>query len=86
MPLVRDDLPGGLDPVKHRHLDVHQRDVRAVLGGQRDRLLPVGGLGDHLDVILRLQQRPDTAADQRLVVSEQDPDHAGARAGSSART
>jgi hypothetical protein len=30
-PLVGDDLPGGLEAVKHRHLDVHERDVRAVL-------------------------------------------------------
>jgi putative molybdopterin biosynthesis protein len=85
-PLVRDDLPGGLDTVKHRHLNVHERDVRAVLGGQRHRLPPVDGLGDHLDVIFRLEQRPDTAADQRLVVSQQDPDQDGARTGSSART
>ena len=33
-PLVRDDLPGGLEAVKHRHLNVHQGDVRTVLGGQ----------------------------------------------------
>jgi len=36
-----------------------------VLGGQRDRVLPVGGLGDHLDVVFRLEQRPDAAADKR---------------------
>jgi len=85
-PLVRDDLPGGLEAVEHRHRDVHERDVRAVLGGQRERVLPVGGLGDHLDVVFRLEQRPDPAADQRLVVGQQNPDHDGARAGSSART
>ena len=41
-PLVRDDLPGGAEAVKHRHLNVHKRDVRAVLSGQRHRLPPVG--------------------------------------------
>ena len=85
-PLVRDDLPGGLDAVKHRHLDVHQGDVRKVLGGQRHGLPPVGGLGDHLDIVFGLEQRPDAAADQRLVVGEQDPDQDGSRAGNSALT
>src|SRR6201995_2256041 len=41
-PFVRDDLPGGLEAVEHRHLNVHQGDVRAGLGGRGDRLPPVG--------------------------------------------
>jgi len=85
-PFVRGDLPGGLDAVEHRHLDVHQGDVRTVLDGQRDRLLPVGGLAHHLDVVFRLEQRPDAAADERLVIGQQDLDHDAVRAGSSART
>ena len=68
-PLVRDDLPGGLNAVKHRHLNVHQSDVRAVLGGQCHRLPPVGGLGDHLDVVFRLEQRPDAAADSFISIT-----------------
>jgi hypothetical protein len=75
--LVREDLPGGLETVEHRHLNVHQRDIRAVLSRQRHRLPPVGGLGDHLDVVFRFEQRPDAAADQRLVVGEQDSDQCG---------
>src|SRR6185312_5063440 len=43
-------------------------------------------LGDHLDVVFRFEQGPDAAADQRLVIGQQDPDHDGARAGSSAYT
>jgi hypothetical protein len=31
-------------------------------------LPPVDGFADHLDVVLRVEQRPDPAADQRLVV------------------
>jgi hypothetical protein len=46
-----------------------------VLCGQRHGLLAVGGLGDHLDVVFRVEQGPDAAADQRLVVGEEDPDH-----------
>ena len=82
-PPVRDDLPGGFEAVQHRHLDVYQRDVRAVLGGQRHGLLSVGGLRDHLDVVFGVEQRPDTAPDQRLVVCQQNPDHDRARTGSS---
>ena len=73
--LIRDDLPGGLDAVDRGHLDVHQRDIRAVLRGERHRLLPVGCLGDHLNVVFGLKQGPDAAADQRLVVGEEDSDH-----------
>ena len=40
--------------------------------------LPVGRLGDHLDVGLGLQDEPEAAAHQRLVVGEQDADHADA--------
>src|SRR6185437_8038331 len=45
-----------------------------------------GCLGDDLDVVLGVEQGPDAAADQRLVVGQQDPDHDGAGTGSSART
>jgi hypothetical protein len=39
-------------PFHHRHADVHQDDVRALLGGPRDRLLTVDGLADDVDVRL----------------------------------
>jgi len=38
--------------------------------------LPVAGLADDLEVVLVLQQRAEPGPDQRLVVGEQDPDHA----------
>ncbi len=50
------DLPGRLDAVEHRHLHVDQCGVGLVLFGQRDGLLPVGGLGDHLEIVFGLQQ------------------------------
>ena len=81
---AEDDIEVVAEATDGRHLDVDQGDVRAVPGGERDRLLSVSRLADDLDVVLGLQQRPDAAADQRLVVSQQDPDHA--RAGISART
>ena len=51
----------------------------------------VRGLAHDLDVVLGVEQGAEAAADQRLVVGEQDPDHEAALvpfplAGSSART
>ena len=40
-----------------------------------DRLRAVGGLADHLDVGLGVEQRAEAGPDQCLVVGEQDPDH-----------
>src|SRR6185436_19535429 len=48
--------------------------------------LPVGGLGHDRDVLLGFEQRTEAAADQRLVVGEQYPDHADRSRGSSACT
>ena len=39
-----------LDPVERRHLEVHQHDVAAALGAERDGLLAVGRRADELDV------------------------------------
>jgi hypothetical protein len=81
------DPAGGLDAVQHGHLDIDQGDIRYVLCGERDALLPVGGLGDHLDVVLGLEQRAGARPDERLVVDQQNPDHGvGPGSGMSART
>ena len=65
---------GHLDAVEPRHPDVDQADVGAQSAGQVDRLDAVGGLGDHGDVGLVLQDEPQPAADHRLVVGEQHAD------------
>jgi NTE family protein len=82
---IRRDPPGRLDAVHPRHLDVDQRDVGQVVPGLPDAFLAVRGLRHDLDVVLGVEQRPETAADQRLVVDEQNPDH-GCATGSSACT
>jgi hypothetical protein len=66
-----------------RHLNVNQGDVGSVFPDQRDPLLPVSCFGDHLYVVLGIEQSTDPAADQRLVVDQHHPDHDGARNGSS---
>ena len=61
--------PGGLDPVEHRHGDVHQDQVGAELHGQADGLLAVAGLAD--DVEAGFLHGPSQALPEQLVVVDQ---------------
>ena len=86
---ARGDQPARrLDAVQHRHPDVHQDHVRRPPLGQPHRLGPVLGLAGHLDVGLGLEDGPEPAPHERLVVADQDPDaHArGSSSGMRART
>src|SRR5262245_17558922 len=71
-----DDLPGGGQPVQHRHPDVHQHHVGSELAGEPGRLPPVARLPDHLQVRLAVQQRRQARPHQGLVVGDQHPDRA----------
>ncbi len=77
-PFPTEQAPRRLDPVGARHADVHQDDVGREARGEPRRLLAVLGLADDLEVGLALEDDAEAAADERLVVREQDPDHAGA--------
>jgi hypothetical protein len=69
-----------LDAVHARHPDVHEDDVGPQRPHLRQRDLAVGGLADHLDVRLGLQDEAEAGAQQRLVVDQQDADrHDGLR-------
>jgi hypothetical protein len=81
---LRNQPPRRLDPVEHRHPDVHQDQVGPGLQRTRHGLVPVRRLGDDFDVGLGVEDEPEAAAHQRLVVSEQDADHVGS--GSRAQT
>ena len=48
-----------------------------VLAGRGDHLVAPADLGDDLEVGLQVEQRGQRAADQRLVVGEQQPDRRG---------
>jgi len=79
--------PSRLEPVQPRHPDVHQHDVGLQVASELDRLGAVARLADHLDVRFRLEDQPEAGADERLVVGEQDPNHAApAPSGSRALT
>src|SRR5436305_1205705 len=69
---------GRLDPAQLRHADVHEHDVRAELACPLERLLAVTRLTDALDVGLCAVATPEARSDERLVVGEQDSDHASA--------
>ena len=75
-----------LDPVEHRHADVHQDDIWRELAGACHGLRAVAGLADHLDSRLRLENHPEAGTDERLIVGEQDADHRSLANGSRART
>jgi hypothetical protein len=69
-----------LDAVHARHPDVHEDDVGPQRPHLRQRDLAVGGLTDHLDVRLGLQDEAEAGAQQWLVVDQQDADrHDGLR-------
>ena len=52
------------------------------LSRRRQGLLAVGRLGSHFDVVLAIEDRVKPGADKRLIIDDEDPDHAvsGSRA------
>ena len=68
------ELSGGLDAVQVRHPDVEQAHIGPELAGEGHRLASVGGLADHLDVGLGVEDHREPGADQLLVVGDEHPD------------
>ncbi len=68
------DGPRRLDPVEHRHAHVHQHHVGPVELDEADGVGAVGRLADDLDAVLRLEDHPETLAQQGLVVRQHDTD------------
>lgn len=73
------DHAGGGEPVGAGHPDVHQHDVGARPPGELVGLRPVGGLPDDLHVGLGVHEHLEGAAQQSLVVGEQDLDRCAGR-------
>ena len=71
------DLTGRLDAVDLGHADVHEHDVGGQLLGLGHGLLAVLGLGDDLDAVLGAEHDVEAAAEQRLVVGDEDADDLG---------
>jgi hypothetical protein len=66
------DASGRLDPVEHRHRDVHRHDVRMEAIDHRHGLLPVARGADDLEPRLAVQELAESRAQQELVVNDQD--------------
>ena len=64
----------GLDAGALGHPDVEQHDVGRDARGEVGALDAVAGLADHLDAPLGGQQHRQSAAEEFLVVDDQDPD------------
>ena len=75
-----DDSASGFDPVEVRHAHIQKRDVWPCVSGKVDGFDPVCGLAHHGDVGLVFQDGGEPGADERLVVGNQDADHAGSNA------
>jgi hypothetical protein len=78
-----DDPARRLDPVEHRHADVHQHDFGPQAARRLHRVLAVTRLADDRRLGLRLEDLPEADPDERLVVRDQDGRH---RIGSRTRT
>jgi hypothetical protein len=70
-----DERLGDGDPVQAGHLQIQHCHVRPVPAGHREGLVPGGGLGHDLDVVLDCQQGGQRGTDQVLVVGEEHADH-----------
>ena len=65
---------GRLEPVDVRHADVHQDHVRLHAVRGVHRLRAVGRLADDLDVLLGVEDHPESRPNERLVVDDEDAD------------
>jgi hypothetical protein len=68
---------GCLDPVQHRHPDIHQHHVRYGRADQPYRFFALACLAHDLDARLAGQQRDEPGADEILVVDHRDPQRSG---------
>ena len=82
------DSPGGLDTVHAGHAHIHQHHVWAACLHQIDSLRARTRFADNDEIWLGLEEHPQAAPQQRLIVDDQYPDqrvgHNAASAGPSA--
>ena len=70
-----DGLAGRLDPVEHRHADVHQHDIGSQPCCGSDSIIAVDRFADddHVGLVFEDLAQPD--ADEGLIVGDQDGRH-----------
>jgi len=62
------DLRSCIDPVELRHSNVHHDHIGAELLGHADGFTSIGRLPDNFDVGIGLQEKPETLADDTMIV------------------
>ena len=67
------DIARRLDPVHHRHLDVHEDDIRLELGRQSHGRLAVARVGHDLDPLVAAEDRLERLGEEAVVVGYQHP-------------
>ena len=77
------DAAGRLDPVEHRHPDVHQNEVGTQAARLGDSFRTVARLADDLRLRLGVEDLAQADAHERLIVCDQNGRH---RIGSRTRT
>ncbi len=78
---MRSDLGRGGGTVHHRHPQVHQNNVRSMIGRQCHRLLAVTGKADDLDPFEASHDRGEALTNNALIVGDEN-----SQAGTSATT
>lgn len=73
------DAPRGFNPVQLGHLNIHDDHVRLSVPSQLDGFQTIGGLGDHLQVGLAIDDPTQVSADHGVIVSNEDADAFGRR-------
>lgn len=73
------DAPRGFNPVQVGHLNIHDDHVRLHMPRQLDGFQTVGGLCDHLQVGLAIDDPAQVSADDGVIVSDEDADALGRR-------
>ena len=69
--IALEQAAGDLEAAQARHLDVEEDEVRLVRLDRADRLATVGGGGDDLHVLMRLEAQAKPLGSQRLVVNDE---------------
>lgn len=62
----------GFNAVEVGHLNIHQHHIGLQLLGQRDGLLTVAGFAHHCRFRSRTKDRPQTVAEERMVIGNED--------------
>ena len=72
-----EQLCQGIAAMHHRHVQIQQDHIGVQLLGQLDPFQAIAGFAHDLEIGLALQQRLEAAAEQGVIIYQQDADRAG---------